>query len=227
MSYSFDEVKECVEFVLDSSQVQDLKPVWEKAKDDNGYKWVLTLHRLTWDNANVLYTKIIIRTDDSKSKLIDNRFSYLYELSCYYREVQFENLEDFKVKLERIFKDNKFGVNLKRISEFLVSPAMTLNEWFYKNKIDTISVFDFQYQPKFLVLPCKKLSFDFTLNINNKEDISITLKRKITETDNLTKDVYEYTFNRLNKFETVEQENLSTIVETVTRYLKDNYTINI
>ena len=221
--YNFEDIKDNIELVLNNSRVQDLKPVWEKLNDRDGYKWVLTLHRFTWDNANVLYTKIIVKTDSSKTKLLDNSFSYLYDLNCYYRDVKFSNLEDFKIKLERIFKDNKFGLNLKRISEFVVSPAMSLNEWLYKSKIDTISVFDFQYQPKFLILPCKKLSFDFLLNVNNKDEVNITIKRILTDQGDTQKEMFDYTFNYLDSFDTKQTEDLSTIVETIGSYLKSKF----
>ena len=91
---TFKEASEQLLNFFKDSQVVKTSAVWEKFDDDKGYKWVLVLHNLNWGDAIVIHTKFILKTDKEKQNLLKQQFSYLYDMNCQYRFVDFESLKD-------------------------------------------------------------------------------------------------------------------------------------
>lgn len=155
--------------------VNSVDTVYEK--DDKGYKLVISIHGLTIDDTIIIHTKFIFRVDDNKSEIIDNMFLYLYDINCVYHRVDFKNIVDLKNKLEHIIESNDFGNDIKNLSDFIEAPATFLNHYLRQNKITEYSVFEVIYQPKFKMVPCNELTFDFDINISNNYNIALTIKK--------------------------------------------------
>jgi len=208
--------KEASERMLDffkDSQVVKTSAVWEKFDDDNGFKWVLVLHNLNWGDAIVIHTKFILKTDKDKKELLKQQFSYLYDMNCQYRFVDFDSLDDMAAKLTSIITENKFGANVKNLSQFLVNPTMTLNEELLNKKIENCTIFDFEYDPHYSIMPCKLINFDFKFDVNNTYDVSLNLKKEEGEE-------FVYRFQLDEKFDEVRIKDLQNIPGVIAEYLK-------
>ena len=173
--------KEAADKILEffkNSQVNKTSTVWEKMNDNKGWKWVLVLHNLNWGDVEVIHNKIILKADENKDELLKLQFSYLYDMNCQYRFVDFTDLNDLQSKLEKIITENKFGVNVKELSRFLINPAIKINDMLYKKGIENYSVFDFDYDPHYSIVPCKIISFDFSFDVNNNTKVHLNLKKE-------------------------------------------------
>ncbi len=192
------------------SQVFKTSTVWEKMDNDKGYKWVLVLHNLNYGDSVIIHTKFILKTDLKKENLLKTQFSYLYDLNCVYRFIDFkENLKD---KLNEIILDGKFGINVKKLSNFLINPTIRLNKYLYKKQIDC-TLFDFTYDPRYSILPCKLINFDFKFDINNVYKVSLNLKKE-------EKNKFVYRFQLDKKFTEIEVEDLKNIEGVIIQYVK-------
>lgn len=209
----FKEAAECITDFFKDAQVKKTKAVWEKFEDETGYKWVLVIHHLNWGDAVIIHTKFILKTDKEKTNLLKTQFSYLYDLNCKYVFIDFLDLEDLKRKLSEIIQENKFGDDVKSLSKFLINPAMQLNEKLYKEDIENYTIFNFDYDPNYSIVPCKVISFDFKFDINNVNFVTLNLKKH-------GKDDYVYGFKLDNEFEEVRIKDLSNIEGVIINFLK-------
>lgn len=210
---TFQEASEKVLEFFKDSQVVKTSSVWEKFEDGKGYKWVLVLHNLNWGEAIVIHTKFILKTDINKKDLIQKQFSYLYDMNCKYRYVDFEDVNDLELKLTQIITENKFGENVKSLSTFLTNPAMKLNDFLFKKEIDNYSVFDFEYDPHYSILPCKLINFDFKFDVNNTHKIELNLKKE-------ENNKFVYRFKMDDAFTEIETDDLMNIEGIITQYIK-------
>ena len=48
----------------------------------------------------------------------------------------------------------------------------------YKKGIENYSVFDFDYDPHYSIVPCKIISFDFSFDVNNNTKVHLNLKKE-------------------------------------------------
>lgn len=212
---TFQEASEKILEFFNDSQVVKTSSVWEKMEDGNGYKWVLVLHNLNWAEAIVIHTKFILKTDKEKKNLLKNQFSYLYDMNCKYRFVDFTDLNDLELKLTRIITENTFGDNVKALSSFLVNPTMTLNDYMFEKGIDNFSIFNFEYDPHYSILPCKLINFDFKFDVNNTHKIKLNLKKEESNK-------FIYRFQLDEEFTEVETEDLKNIPGVIFQYLKEH-----
>lgn len=206
--------KVVIDFFADS-KVRSTKTVWEKMKDGENWKWVLTLHNLNWGDALILYTKFILKVTPDKEDLAILQFSYLFDLNCKYHFVNFKDETDLKLKLQAIIFNNAFGDDIKNLSQFIENPTMSLNKELSNQKITDYTVFDIDYSPKISVVPCKVSSFDFKFDINNVHEIELNIKKE-------KENNYAFTFQFANKHTEVEVSDLSNIEGVIVNYIKSN-----
>ena len=134
--------------------------------DTNGLRLIISISKLFSKDQVIIYTKLIFNVDNNKTYLTNKSFKYLYEINCQFsEEVLFNDVEDFKNKMNEIISGNKFGNDLKILSEFLKKPEHMIDEWFYENKIKDISVTGFKYEPEMKNIPCESLSFKFEMTV--------------------------------------------------------------
>ena len=126
-----------------------------------------------------------------KTELINNSFTYLYDLNCIYHLINFSDSTDLKEKMENVIHSNDFGIDIKNISEFLSSPISQLNDYLSDNKIENLSVYEVKYNPKYKIIPCSLISFDFDININNIYTIKLSIKKEEKEKYKFTYKIYD------------------------------------
>lgn len=219
MAISIFELEKTLKTILNDASIQSSDNVYEKI--DNGYRLVIDLKNLFWERTNIIYTKLIFYTDENKSYLIPNKnnefkFKYLYDLNCDYKLHIFNNLSEFEKMFLDIIKKNKFGDNLKILSNFIKSPGSLINNWFNDNNIRNISVYDIKLDERYDILPCKRLFFNFIINLNNQMNINLTLKKE----DNTN---YIYDFKIYDDTIEVDRPNLSTLIQTIGETIKSKY----
>lgn len=195
------EIEQAIREIFDNSRVRSVATTFEKDKDSDFQRLIISLHNLEFEDTIVIHTKLVFKCDMEKSELKDNSFNYLYDLNCIYRTIKFKDLVDFKEKLVKIINKNQFGADVRNLSEFLIGPAKKINEYFKKNQITDYSAFTVEYDPKFKIIPCQYINFDFSINLNNIYDIKLNVSKKDDET-------YKLQFKYLDTIKTVEQDNL-------------------
>ena len=195
------------------SRVRSTKSVWEKIDDGDGWKWVLSLHNLNWGDTIVSYTKFILKTNYEKTELIKQQFSYLYDINCKYRFINFSDQSDLIKKLESIIFNNAFGEDTKNISMFLENPTLLLNDKLAQENITDFTIFDLNYEPRYTILPCKLISFDFKFDINNLYQIDLNIKK-----DNNSE--YKFRFQLKDDTKIVETHDLNNIEGVIIQYIK-------
>lgn len=210
---TFQEASDKMLQFFKDSQVVKTSSVWEKFEDGKGYKWVLVLHNLNWADAIIIHTKFILKTDLEKKNLLQLQFSYLYDMNCKYRHVDFADLNDLELKLTEIITENKFGDNVKNLSQFLINPTMKLNDFLYKKEIENCTIFNFEYDPHYSILPCKLINFDFKFDVNNVNKISLNLKKEENSK-------FVYRFQLDEQFTEIDTDDLSNIEGVIVQYLK-------
>ena len=215
MNISIDEIYKATKEKFDESQILTVDHVYEKIEDSDDLKLVIAFNKLYYKKTQVLHTKLIFVVDSDKQYLTKNECLYLYDINCLYKSVYFENIDEFKKNISDIFKKNKFGKNIKILSEFIKAPAVMINEWFSKNDVNEISIYGFKYDPQVTMIPCKYLAFNFDINISNKHDVKLNITK---ERDGL----FRFDFQIYDKFIHVEKNNLTTMVETIGDVLKNN-----
>lgn len=207
------ELQETIRNIFEKTHLYRFKAVLEK--DKNGWNWILNFHKLTNDTTLIIHTRFIFKLDEAKENLRSLEFLYLYDLNCKYKLLKFENSTDLESKINSIFDKNEFGKNILAISELMVSPEQTINNYFFEKKIEGYSIYEFDYHPEFVVIPCQKLSMDFKFNVNNKNDITLDLRK---EKDGN----FKLTFNYLDKATEVELSDLSSLIETIAMFVSKN-----
>jgi hypothetical protein len=214
MIISIQDIEKAIKDVFGEAKIYNTNSVYEEIQDSDNLKLVIFFNKLFYEQTSCLYTKLIFVTDPNKVNLAKNSFLYLYDINCVYQSVDFEDTDEFKKKLKRIFEKEKFGKNIKILSKFVENPASLVNDWFYENNIKNISIIGFKYDPKVDIVPCKSLFFSFILNINETEQVELTIKK---EGKGLF--VYDFKFNDGNV--KVEKQNLNTLVEVIGDTLKN------
>jgi len=206
----YDSLKE----IFEDDDVYNTDSVYEHG--ENGLRLIISINKLYSKNEINIFTKLMFNVDEQKTHLTNNTFKYLYEINCQFEEVDFDDINDFKTNLNSIITNNKFGDDLKSLSEFIKSPELSINDWFYKNKIEKISITGFKFEPELKNVPCKDLSFTFSMTINEHDKIKLTI-RKI----NVGK--FKLTFDIFNKKYEIEKSNLRSLIQVVGDTIKSKY----
>lgn len=214
MEILISDLVDAINSVFDSTKVLSVDSVYEKMEDSEDLKLVIFLNKVLYSDINIIYTKLIFIVDKGKYRLTKNYFTYLYDINCEYVRVDFEDLEDFKLKIKEIFDDNKFGEDIKIMSKFIKSPAVIVNEWLGENDVSDISVTGLKYEPKITIMPCKSLFFSFTINLSNEQTVELEISKK-------KNNYYQFNFKILDDYVKVEQEDLSNLVQVVGETIKN------
>lgn len=199
--------------VFDSTKVLSVETVYEKIKSSNDLRLVVSMNKILYDDVNIIYTKLIFNTDINKSKLTKNNFTYLFDINCEYVRIEFLDLEDFANKISNIFKENKFGENIKILTKFIKSPSTLINTWFQENKITDLSVVNVKEQ-KISIMPCKSLYFSFVIDLNNNQTVNLTISKE-------DENEYNFKFEFLKNIYEENQTSLNRLIETIGNSLKN------
>jgi hypothetical protein len=213
MSIRISEIEEVFKEIFDQEEgvVTSIDTVYEKPyKGGDFLKLVISIHGLLTDETSIIHTKFIFKTDTDKHKIIEDSFLYLYDINCIYHKIDFDNVIDLKKKIEEIVENAKFGDDLLILSDFIEAPAMFLNYYLKRSKIEEYSVFDVEYEPKFKTTPCDKTTFDFKININNNYNFDLSIYKIDRETED-DLDTYKFQFRFMEEIETYETDDLKNI----------------
>jgi len=217
MDILIEDLVKKIKTVFDSTKVLSVKTVYEKINDSDDLRLVISMDKILYDDINVIYTKLIFNTDNNKSKLTKNYFTYLFDINCEYVRIEFVDLNDFSTKISNIFKENKFGENIKILSDFVKSPATLINKWFEKNNITNIFILNVE-QKSISIVPCKSLNFNFSVELNNNDKVELTISKE-DEKD------YLFKFKIFNNIYEDNESDLKRLVETIGSNIKNNVKI--
>ena len=202
---------------FDSTKVLSVDSVYEKIDNSNDLRLVISMNKILYDDINIIYTKLIFTCNENKSKLIKSNFTYLFDINCEYVRIDFTSLEDFATKISNIFKENKFGQNIKILSKFVKSPSTLINEWFQENKIADLSVINVK-EEKISIMPCKSLFFDFKIDLSNNQTVDLSISKEGEKE-------YVFKFKIFNNIYEDKQANLNSLIETIGDNLKNKIKI--
>lgn len=184
------------------SMIKGFDSVFESTK--NGKILVISIHELTLEQEVVIHTKFTFPVDEDESKTRANYFRYLYDINCLYKQIYFDNENDLVIKIKDILDNNKFGDDIKILSDFIEAPGMFINDYLKKNNVTDISIFDIMYNPKFKITPCYETKFDFSIKLNNEIGIEMSIFKS-------EKDKYIVSFKIDNNIETFDIKSLLNI----------------
>ena len=197
-------------FEEEKGLVKTIDSVYEKSKDDEFYKLVISIHDLRVQDTLIIHTKFIFKTDLKKSNIIEDAFMYLYDINCIYHTKQFKDIFDLGKKIKNIVNANKFGKDIQTLSEFIDTPGLLISHYFRENNVTTYSIGSVTYDPKFKIKPCNETTFDFVINVlNASNDYNIGLC--ISKENKKDEIKYKFRFQLLDEIEVVEVDKLSNI----------------
>jgi len=214
MNIRIAEIEEAFKEIFDEEKgvVNSVETVYEKSKDEDYLKLIISIQGLSTEDISIIHTKFVFKTDLEKRNIIENSFIYLYDINCVYHKIEFDNIIDMKKKISDIIESNDFGSDIQILSDFTESPAMFLNYYMKRAKITEYSVFDVEYEPKFKTASCDKTTFDFSININNSYDIDVSIhKIDKDEEDEDSMDTYKLQFRFMDEIESVESDTIKNI----------------
>jgi hypothetical protein len=213
MKIKISEIEEVFKEVFkeEDGVAKAVETLYEKPKKDEDFlKLIISLQGLSTEDTNIIHTKFIFKTDIGKHEIVEKSFIYLYDINCVYHKVEFDNTIDLKEKIEGIIDTNNFGEDLIILSDFIEAPAMFLNYYMKRAKIEDYSIFDVEYEPKFKTKPCADTTFDFKININNNYNIELSIYKVDRENDDDV-DHYNFQFRFMDDIKTYETDDLKNI----------------
>jgi hypothetical protein len=219
MKISIREIENAIKDIMRGNEIQFSDSVYEEKK--GVLRLIVFFNRLFTDTNAILYTKLLFVVDNDKEYIEPNSqeqnfFKYLYDINCKYDMKIIDSVEDFKLQWSKIINENKFGQNIKILSEFIKQPSFLVNEWLGKNDVKDVSLTGFKYEPKIKVMPCKSLSFHFVMNVNNSEEIEMYVKKE-------GKDDFIITFVINGESKDIETTELDDLVKIIGENLKENF----
>jgi len=218
MNISVGDLVNKIKQVFDSSKVQSVDTVYERIENSEDLKLIVFLNRILYDDINIIYTKLIFISDKTKTNIVKNYFTYLFDINCEYHRINFSDVDDFSNKITDIFKNNKFGNNIKILSKFIKSPATLINEWFRENEVSDISVTGFKYEPKIKIMPCKSLFFSFEISISTSQTVKLEISKE-------KENKYLFEFKIFDQIYNEEQSDLNNLVQVIGNALKNKIKI--
>jgi len=202
-----------IKSTFDSTMVLSVDSVYEKINGTKDLRLVISMNKVLYDKVNVVYTKLVFTCDESKTKVIKNNFTYLFDINCEYIRIDFSDVVDFGNKLKDIFKNDKFGDDIKILSKFVKSPSTLINTWFEENDISDISIVNVEIE-KIPIRPCDSTVFDFKIELNNNQKVDLSISKK-SEKD------YNFKFKIFNNIYNKKEVNLNNLVGTIGYYLEN------
>jgi hypothetical protein len=213
MDILISDLVERINKIFNDTKVLSVDSVYEKINGTSDLRLVIPINRILYDDINVIFTKIIFTSDKNKIKLTKNEFTYLFDINCEYVKIYFNDIDDFGEKIKNIFKNNKFGDDLKVLSKFIKSPSTLINTWFKDNKISDLSVINVIIE-KIPILPCEELFFEFNIDLNNNQKVNLKVY-KIKDKE------YVFKFNIFDNIYEEKESSLNRFVEIIGNSLKN------
>jgi hypothetical protein len=210
-----NEIDEMIKEIFSDTLVKSVETTFEKIDNKSEYKLIISIHQLTSEKSVILHTKLVFFVDEQKQVLINRTFSYLYDINCHYKIVTFSNVSDLKNKILKIVINKRFGKDMISLSDFLVSPVSLLNSYLSRENITDLTIYDFNYEPKFKIRPCEETDFDFKVNIDNKYKIEINIVKIPTEK------TYRFRYKYLDKTFEKTYNNIQPIPSLIGKDLID------
>jgi hypothetical protein len=218
------EIDRVIKEVFDAEKgvVKSVDTVYEEPSDHKDHlNLVISIHKLSVEETIIIHTKFIFKTDLEKINLKHNIFSYLHDINCEYINVSFTDVSILKEKLTDIIKYNKFGRDLKILSEFIDTPAKRINAYFANNKVTKYSVINVEYTPASKICPCEEITFDFKIDMGNDYIFYVKMRKE-------DKKNYKFTFKFFDHQDISTVDNIMNlhaiiggkIVEMLDKYLK-------
>jgi hypothetical protein len=196
-------------FEEEEGLVKTIDTVYEKSKDEDFLKLIISIHDLQVQDTLIIHTKFIFKTNLEKTDLVSNSFIYLYDINCIYHSVDFKDIFDLEKKLKNIINSNKFGKDIQTLSEFIDTPGLLLSHYFRENNIENFSIGSVNYNPKFKTRPCEETTFDFDINVvndNNDYNFNLTISKEKND-----KIFYRFVFTLLDTTKTIDIDKLTNI----------------
>jgi len=209
------EVEKVIKGVFNDTKVASVSTVYEKDKKTQELKLIITINNLFFEKTDVLHTKFVFLVDDDKKGLLKNKFFYLYDINCDYKEIPFSDINNLEIKLNQVINKREFGRDISDLSDINVSMAGDVNDWLRKNDVDNISIYSITYHPIMDNIPCESLSFKFDINIDDSRFIEMRLKK-------LENNDYKITFKEGEWFHDVTIPDVKGLVQTIGETLKNN-----
>jgi len=219
MVISIKDIEDSIKKVFNNTTFQSSNNVYEKTKD--GYLLVIDFKNLFFSSVNIIFTKFTFNVDKNKMYLLpgddeSHQFKYLYDINCNYQMKIFDSVYDFEKILKNIIKDNKFGDNIRILSNFIKSPSSLINNWFSDNNVRNVSIFNVKLDERYKIIPCKSLFFNFIIDLNGQVDLKLIIQKESNKN-------YIFTFKLHDTVLVEERPNLSTLIQVIGNTIKTKY----
>lgn len=209
------DVENTIKDIFSDTKVSSVSSVYEKDKKSNTLKLIITINNLFYEKTNILHTKFIFSVDDKKRRLLSNKFYYLYDINCDFKEVEFGDVTEFEQKLNDIINNREFGSDIKELSDINVTISTNVNTWLKENKVDGISIYSITYHPIVDNIPCDSLSFKFDINVDDSRHIEMRLKKNKNSE-------YTFTFKENDWFHDVTVSDIKAMVQSIGETIKNH-----
>ena len=209
------DIERVVKEIFNDTKVSSVSTVYEEDKKTKELKLVITINNLFYEKTDVLHTRFVFFVDDKKTKLIKNKFFYLYDINCDYREVDFEDVAHLETQLNGIIDKREFGKDITELSDINVTIAGDVNKWLEENDVDGISIYSITYHPIVDNMPCESLSFKFEINVDDERLIELRIKK-------LKDHEYKFTFKEGDWFHDVTITDIKGMVQTIGETIKNH-----
>lgn len=208
------EVEKIFKNVFDEVKVSSVKSLYDIDEESEQNKLIISMNNLFFGETNILYTKFIFLVNEQRTKLKKNKFFYLYDINCNFKEILFDDIYDLEVKLNEILNKESFGQDIKDLSDMSISMTTQTNEWLSKNNISDISLYSIKYQPLVDNIPCDSLFFRFEINIEDTRFIELNIRKN---EDN----EYKLSFNEGEWFHQIVIEDIKGTIQTIGETIKN------
>ncbi len=172
------DLEDILKQTFEETLVTTFDTVYELSDDEKFYKLVISIHGIDSEDSIIIHTKFIFKVNLDKTETIEDSFIYLYDLNCIYKRIEWANPQILADKIIDIISSNKFGKDIRAISNFLSNPLTELNEELARQKIENFSFYEVKYNPKYKIMPCKWINFDFDINVNNIFTFKVNISKK-------------------------------------------------
>lgn len=206
------EIEKVFKEVFDDTKVSSVKTLYDEK--DGGIKLIISVNNLFYDETNIIYTKFIFDIDETKQILKEKKLFYLYDINCNFKEIVFSDTDELKSKLYDILNKEKFGDELKTLSDINVHMTSKTNEWLGDNNIDTISIYSIKYQPLVDNISCDSLFFRFSINIEDLYLIELNIRKN-------EDGEFKLSFNKGDWFHHVILTDINGTVQTIGETIKN------
>ena len=212
---SLSEVETVIKNIFNDTKVSSASTVYEKDDKTGELKLIITINNLFYERTDILHTKFVFLVDDQKRKLLKNKFFYLYDINCNYKEVDFDDANNLETKINTIVNNKEFGKDIKELSDINITISVDVNKWLVDNGVDNISIYSITYHPIMDNIPCESLSFKFEMNLSDTKFVEVRLKK------NKDND-YTFTFKEGDWFYDVTIDDIKGMVQVIGETIKNH-----